>query len=223
MLTALRSHLQYKLMLAFSLVLLIALAISTGSSQLSARALLLGRARVDQLRLVGARVSAAESLVAEIRTDLLYLARDVSAAEDWPAGDIGLGGERARSLLLGFLSSSSRRYAGLCLSDRAGGRLSCVQARNGRLDMVPSPIRDDDSSGTAGRALSQQSVRVEGASRGSPSCRPRSPAGRRPPFCATAPSYATARGPTPARSSSTSPPSRSSTCWPTPQARRRPC
>jgi PAS domain S-box-containing protein len=123
--TLIRSRLQYKLMLGFSLVLLPALGLISLYTQLSTRDILISHARDEQVRLASARVLAAASLLADMSTDLLLLTRD-SALIRYAQGDEAASGDVGERFL-SFLAGSGRRYVGLCLVGRQGGDMVCAR------------------------------------------------------------------------------------------------
>ncbi|MBX0328975.1 response regulator [Oscillochloris sp. ZM17-4] len=125
-----RSHLQYKLMLGFSMVLLPALALISLYTQISTRDILISRTHDEQMRLATTRASAAEDVLADIGTDLLLLTRD-SAVIRVSQGDAAAHSEIGERFL-SFLARSGRRYIRLCLTDEGGDDLICARMDAGK-------------------------------------------------------------------------------------------
>ncbi|NNJ11585.1 GAF domain-containing protein [Chloroflexales bacterium ZM16-3] len=134
--TRIRSRLQYKLMLGFSMVLLPALALVSLYTQLSTRDLLITHARDEQMQLISARTHAAEDLLASMSTDLLLLTRD-SAMIRYTQGDGGAG-DAIGEQFLSFLARSGRRYIRICLADKRGDDQICARVVASKPTLVPT-------------------------------------------------------------------------------------
>jgi len=136
-----RSRLQYKLVLGFSLVLLVSLAITTTYTQVRVRDILISHTRDDQVRVASSRAAVAERLLTDISTDLLFLMQSLtldhyteSAGND---GDI----DTISAMFLGFLDRSGQRYSQICLTDESGHNRSCARMVAGHPTLVSDEPR----------------------------------------------------------------------------------
>ncbi len=135
MLERIRSRLQYKLMLGFSAVLLVALLLISAYTQYSASDLLITYTREEQRNLAHARIAAAQELLNEIRNDLLFLSNDPSmAAFMINNSDRDHISQRFDNLL----SRVGSGYQGICIADHVGYYRLCMAVEDGQVVTIPN-------------------------------------------------------------------------------------
>jgi signal transduction histidine kinase/HAMP domain-containing protein len=141
MIKLIRSRLQYKLMLGFSLVLLVSLTMTTLYTQLRVRDILISRARDEQGRIASSRAVVAERMIADISTDLLFLMQSSTlnryAESKREEGNLS----QISTLFLEFLTRSGQRYSQICLIDPSGHNRSCAHMVEGH----PTLVSDEPS------------------------------------------------------------------------------
>lgn len=134
MVERIKSRLQYKLMLGFSVVLLVALTLISTYTQYSASEMLITYTREEQLNLSNARIAAAQGVLNEIRNDLLFLARDPAIATFMRNNERR---EEITQRFMSLLSRSGSRYQGACVADHIGSYRLCVGITDGQVALIP--------------------------------------------------------------------------------------
>jgi PAS domain S-box-containing protein len=136
MLRHIRTSLQVKLTIAFSLVMLLptlGIAIYTLNRLETA---LISRISADQLRLATARATTVESQIAEVGADLLSVLQSPALhhlAHETPEAKAELS-----ALFIRFLASSFGRYNAICTLDLSGREQICVRAGPDGYTRVPN-------------------------------------------------------------------------------------
>ncbi|WP_129632641.1 ATP-binding protein [Candidatus Oscillochloris fontis] len=135
MLARIKSRLQYKLMLGFSAVLLVALTLVSAYTQYSASEMLLSYTRDEQRNLTNARIAVTQGLLNEIRNDLLFLTRDPAIATFMTNNNRG---DEITQRFMRLLSRSGSRYQGVCVVDHVGAYRLCVGIQDGQATLIPN-------------------------------------------------------------------------------------
>jgi signal transduction histidine kinase len=141
MIRFLRSRLQYKLIIAFIVVLLIPAAITSAYNYFRTSEILIGAERFDEVQLALSQANNAKVIITEARSDILFLSqtpqlrRFVNA--DNRSAPVAL--RDVERLLLAFMSRSTDIYKGACVLNTSGQEVACVQVSpDGKAELAPS-------------------------------------------------------------------------------------
>ncbi len=144
MLRFISTRLQYKLILAFVLVLLIPAAITSTYNIQRSNETLTESARLNQLQVATSRTRSAEALLTGATADTLFLSqapevrRYVNAPQSTTLGNI----ER---LFQAFLGRSTGIYTNACLLDASGQEVVCVDVVEGVPTILPTEALENQS------------------------------------------------------------------------------
>jgi PAS domain S-box-containing protein len=126
MLRYIRASLQVKLIMAFSLVMLLPTLVIAVYTLSRLETVLISRISADQLRLAAARTATVESQIAEVGADLLFVLQSPALhhiTSQTPEAEAELS-----EIFVRFLAGSFGRYSAICALDLSGREQICVQA-----------------------------------------------------------------------------------------------
>lgn len=150
MLTILRSRLQYRLWLAFMMVLFIPIGVITTYHTTEFAGTLRDKIRLNHEQLSTSRTTDVETALRQATADLLFLSqstelrRYINGVQTNPTPPVntpdgtgnGLGPPAIEDLFANFLTRSGAAYLGVCLIDGMGMERSCVEAHDGVIRFI---------------------------------------------------------------------------------------
>lgn len=155
-------RLQYRLILAFVLVLLIPTVITAVYYATQSATSIIDLTRVNQSQVVRARAANVETLLTQASADLLFIVQSPSIRRY--VNSVGTTDENstledAQKLITAFLSRSANLYKSVCLLDSKGQETTCIEAGSSAPVIAdPSRLRDQSGNAFFAKAISLTSM-----------------------------------------------------------------
>ena len=156
------TRLQYRLILAFVLVLLIPTVITAVYYATQSASNIIDLTRINQLQVVRARATSAEALLTQASADLLFIVQSPSIRRY--VNSIGTSSETtalddAQKLVAAFLSRSANLYKSVCLIDSKGQETTCIEGRSSGPTIVePTTLENQANTAFFTKAISLTSM-----------------------------------------------------------------
>jgi len=156
------TRLQYRLILAFVLVLLIPTVITAVYYATQSASNIINLTRVNEVEVVRGHATSAETLLTQASADLLFIVQSPSIRRY--VNSIGTSSEAsalddAQKLVAAFLSRSANLYKSVCLIDSKGQETTCIEGRSsGPTIMEPATLENQSNSAFFTKAISLTSM-----------------------------------------------------------------